>query len=175
VWVSKLRLDEREQRPETLIAMLANHSSSHLPDNISKRDIGIPDAVIAGFLGLGLGYSEWPAEVKKRGYEWSPGLEKVIIERELEYFRPEIQLLMSEETIKVHPSGVRSNSLNTILKRLKGEPWMGRPAEREERLRAHRLLGKDAKYVTLYEHVFFATSDANVDGRIAGPAVFRIT
>jgi hypothetical protein len=125
--------------------MPADHSTPQPPTDLSKTDPAVPDAVIEDFLGLGLAYSEWPAEVEKRGHVWFPGLEKTIIEKELEFFKPEIQLLRLEPKI-AQSSRSKSNSLASILKRLKGEPWVeGRPDEREERLRTHRLLGKDAK------------------------------
>jgi hypothetical protein len=113
---------------------------------LPKIDVAVPDAVIEDFLGLGLAYSEWPAEIEKRDYVWHAGLENTIIEKEWEFFKPEIQRLRLEPKI-AQSSRSKSNSLASILKRLKGEPWAeGRPDEREERLRTHRLLGKDAKY-----------------------------
>jgi hypothetical protein len=103
------------------------------------------DNAIHEFLGLGLPYSAWPEEVKRRNYTWYPGLEKVIIQKEYEFFRDEIQNLRLEPTI-VQSSRVKSNSLKSILKRLKGEVWMdGYPAEREERFQKRRLLSMDAK------------------------------
>jgi hypothetical protein len=137
------------ERPSELpTAMRANHFTSHLPNNISKKALAVPDADITDFLGLGLAYSEWPAEIQKRGHLWSPSLQNTIIKREWEFFRSEILRLKSEPEIKSHSTRLKSNSLPSILKRLQGEPWMqGHPDEREERLRANRLLGKDARYV----------------------------
>ena len=116
--------------------------------NLFKTDPAVPNEDIDSFLGLGLAYSEWPAEVRKRGHVWYPGLEKIIIEKEWEFFKAEIQRLRLEPKItQSSRSRSKSNSLASILKRLKGEPWVeGRQDEREERLRTRRLLGKDAKY-----------------------------
>lgn len=115
----------------------------------TNKDLAVPDAVIEDFLGLGLAYSEWPAEVRKRNYVWYPALKNIIIKKQWEYFKPEIQVLRLEPRIG-QPSRSKSNSLESILMRLKGEPWAeGRPDEREERLRTHRLLGKDAKYAII--------------------------
>lgn len=125
--------------------MLANHSKSQQLSNISKTDLLVPSAVIAKCLGSGLAYSEWQAVVEKQGYVWSTKLKKAIIEEEWEFFRPEIQRLRSEPRITQSTSS-KSNSLVSIWKRLKGEPWLeGYPDEREERLRTRRLLGKDTK------------------------------
>jgi uncharacterized protein YydD (DUF2326 family) len=126
--------------------MATDHSTPQRSSNLSKTDFPVPDDVIEDFLGLGLAYSEWPAQVQKRNHVWYPGLEKTIIEKEWKFFKSEIQRLRLEPKI-VQSSRSKSNSLASILKRLKGESWVeGRPDEREERLRTHRLLGKDAKY-----------------------------
>jgi len=129
-----------------MFTMSADYPTPQALSRSSKADLAVPDAVIENFLGLGLAYSEWPAAVENRSYLLYPGLEKIIIEKEWEFFKPEIQLLRLEPKI-AQSARSKSNSLASILKRLKGEPWAeGRLDEREERLRTHRLLGKDAKY-----------------------------
>lgn len=126
--------------------MPVGHFTPQPSNNSSKTCVAVPDAVIEDFLGSGLSSSEWPAEVTKRGYAWYPGLKNIIIEKQWERFKPEIQRLQSEPKI-AQSSRFKSNSLESISKRLKGEPWAeGRPDEREERLRTRRLLGKDAGY-----------------------------
>jgi hypothetical protein len=115
------------------------------PKQKCRTDAALLDAAIQEFLGGGLGYSDWPEQIKQRNLVWYPGLEKVIIKKEFEYFKDEILLLLSEPAIS-QPSRAKSNSLKSILKRLKGEPWMdGGKNEWEERLWSRRLLSKDAK------------------------------
>lgn len=116
-----------------------------MPDNTCKSHHSSLNKAIQEFLGLGLPYSAWPKEVERRNHTWYPGLEKIIIQKEYELFRDEIQRLRLEPTV-VQSSRVKSNSLKSILKRLKGEPWMdGCSAEWEERLHNRRLLSVDAK------------------------------
>jgi hypothetical protein len=136
---------------------MSDHSTPQPSSNSSSTDIPVPDAVIKDFLGLGLAYSEWPAEVVKRGHVWYPGLETIIIKKEWDFFKSEIQRLRLEPKI-AQASRSKSNSLVSIVKRLKGEQWVkGRPDERAERLRRRRLLGKDAKY-DFYRSVLFRGS-----------------
>jgi hypothetical protein len=125
--------------------MSDNHPTPPSPKQTYKTNSALLDAVIQDFLGLGLGYSDWPEEVRKRNHVWYPGLEKVIIKKEFEYFKDEILRLKSEPAI-AQSSRAKSNSLKSILKRLKGEPWMdGAENEWAERFWSRRLLSKDAK------------------------------
>jgi hypothetical protein len=91
-----------------------------------------------------LRYDEWPAALRKQGYPWKPNLRGIMIKKEFEYFREEICCMRQEQRIE-HRSKVKSNSLNSIVKRLKGKSVAGLPAEKEKRLQAHRLLSKDAQ------------------------------
>ena len=116
---------------------------SPMPAGDSKP---VPDAVIEDLLGLGLAYSEWRTELEWGGYMWNDRLKRMIIEKEWQFFKAEIQCLRSEPNIS-KSSRVMSNSCASILKRLKGEIWAaGVKDEQQERRRARRLLGKDAKY-----------------------------
>jgi hypothetical protein len=116
---------------------------SPMPAGDSKS---VPDAVIEDLLGLGLAYSEWQTKFERWGYMWDTRLKRMIIEKEWQFFKAEIQCLRSEPNIS-QSSRIMSNSCASILKRLKGEIWLaGVKDEREERRRARRLLGKDAKY-----------------------------
>jgi hypothetical protein len=118
-------------------------SLSPMPAGGSKSAV---DAVIEDLLGLGLGYSEWRTELECGGYMWNDRLKRMIIEKEWQFFKAEVQCLRSEPNIS-QSSRIMSNSCASILKRLKGEVWVaGVKDEREERRRARRLLGKDAKY-----------------------------
>jgi len=140
--------------------MPADHSTTPQPPSEQhKTDLVVPDEVIEDFLGLGLAYSEWPAEVEKRGHVWYPGLENIIIKKQWEFFKEEIQRLRLEPKIAQSSrskSRSKSNSLESILKRLKGESWVeGRLDEKAERLRDKRLLGKDAKYA-FYKSVLYS-------------------
>ena len=68
-----------------------------------------------------------------------------IIKKEYEFFKEEIQRLKSEPNTG-KGSGPKTNSLESILKRLKGEVWIkGVLDEKDQRRRDGRLLGKDAK------------------------------
>jgi hypothetical protein len=116
---------------------------SPMPAGGSKS---VPDAVIEDFLGLGLAYSEWRTELARLGYVWNERLRKMIIEKEWQFFKEEINRLRSEPNFS-RSWRTKSNSCTSIYRRLKGEIWAeGVKDEREERLRARRLLGKDAKY-----------------------------
>jgi hypothetical protein len=116
---------------------------SPMPAGVSKS---VHDAVIEDLLGLGLAYSEWRTKLESWGYMWNDKLKRMIIEKEWQFFKAEIQCLRSEPNIS-RSSRIISNSCASILKRLKGEIWAaGVKDEREERRRVRRLLGKDAKY-----------------------------
>jgi len=108
-----------------------------------------PDAILGmtidEFLGRGLGYAQWKIELEARRLTWNANLRNTIIDREFLYFMSEIEQLLAEPNI-AQGTGTKSNSLASILKRLKGEVWVeGKPAEEEERRRTRRLYGKDAK------------------------------
>ena len=125
--------------------MSSEHPTPLSPTQKCRTDPALLDAAIQEFLGVGLGYSDWPEEIKRRNHVWYPGLEKIIIKKEFENFKDEIQLFRSEPAI-AQSSRAKSNSLKSILKRLKGEPWMdGGENEWEGRFLTRRLLSKDAK------------------------------
>ena len=109
----------------------------------------VPIEVIDSLLGQGLGYDEWKAELKLQGYgdSWNEALKNKIIKREYETFKDEILRLKNEPNTATKGKDVqRTNSLESILKRLQGQEWAkGRPSEKKERLDSRRLLGKDAK------------------------------
>jgi hypothetical protein len=112
-------------------------------------DAAALDRAIEGILGQGLRYSAWRVALEKQlsfqGQVWHPGLENVIKKKEFEKFKEEILRLRLEDRI-AHPSRNKSNSLNSILKRLKGKPWVeGLPGEKAQRLQERRLISKDAK------------------------------
>jgi hypothetical protein len=88
-----------------------------------------------------LGYDELAAELQK------PCSRNTIIEEEFEYFKEEILRMRREKGFRHRPSKVFSNSLNSIVKRLQGEPVPGLQVDREKRKQERRLLSKDAQYV----------------------------
>jgi hypothetical protein len=109
----------------------------------------VPLEVIDSLLGQGKGYDEWEAKLKILGYGdlWNEALKNKIIKREYETFKKEIIRLRSESNTATKGKDVqKTNSSESILKRLKGQEWAnGRPSEKEDRLKSRRLLGKDAK------------------------------
>jgi hypothetical protein len=110
-----------------------------------QQDSIVPDWVIDGLFGRGLGYGDWKKELSGLKYRWSESLKYRIIKREYEFFKEEIQRLKSEPNTG-KGSGPKTNSLESILKRLKGEVWIkGVLDEKDQRTRDGRLLGKDAK------------------------------
>jgi hypothetical protein len=104
------------------------------------------DTIIGQLLGQGLGYDDWKMELGNLGgFAWTESLKNSIIKREFNFFREEILRLQSEPNTA---RGLKSktNSLESILKRLQGLEWLkGVPNEMEQRRRDGRLLGKDAK------------------------------
>jgi hypothetical protein len=104
------------------------------------------DTIIGQLLGQGLGYDDWKRELENQGgFAWTESLKNTIIKREFSFFREEILRLQSEPNTA---RGLKSktNSLESILKRLQGLEWVkGVPNEMEQRRRDGRLLGKDAK------------------------------
>jgi hypothetical protein len=119
-------------------------------DTTSKQaeDDVVLDKIIRNLLGQGLGYDEWKVQLKGRGdFTWSESLKNTIIKREFGFFKEEILRLKSEPN-KSRGLQSKTNSLESILKRLQGLEWAnGMPNEMEERRRGGRLLGKDAKLV----------------------------
>jgi hypothetical protein len=107
---------------------------------------GLLDTIISKLLGQGLGYDDWKRELESReGFTWSEAFKNVIIKKEFSFFRKEILRLQSEPNTARGPKS-KTNSLESILKRLQGLEWAkGVPNEMEQRRRDGRLLGKDAK------------------------------
>lgn len=118
------------------------------PNTISTQveDDAALDRIISKLLGQGLGYDEWKIQLKKQGdFTWSESLKNTIIKKEFGFFKEEILRLKSEPN-KSRALQSKTNSLESILKRLQGVEWAnGMPNEMEERRRSGRLLGKDAK------------------------------
>ncbi|KAH8794857.1 hypothetical protein BGZ57DRAFT_326890 [Hyaloscypha finlandica] len=118
---------------------------------------GVPDVEIESLLGQGRSYDEWKVRLKNHGYGglWNENLKNMIIKREFEKFKTEILRLQAEPNEA--PSGKdvqKTNSLESILKRLQGQDWAnGKPNEKVQRMRDRRLLGKDAKIRALQKYV----------------------
>lgn len=134
---------------------LLQTTGTALEDSFHLTPSGVVDGValdniIGSLLGQGLGYNEWKRQLKYRGgFTWSESLKNTIIKREFGYFKDEILRLKAEPN-KSRGLRVQSktNSLESILKRLQGLEWgNGMPDELAERTRSRRLLGKDAKSV----------------------------
>jgi hypothetical protein len=106
----------------------------------------VPDSIIDQLFGKGLGYSDWKREITWQGYKWNENLENQIIKREYGYFKDEILFLEAQENTATGRRSPKTNSLESILKRIKGEKWLENiPDEKAERLRNGRLFGRDAK------------------------------
>ena len=105
------------------------------------------DTFILKLLGQGLGYDDWKSELEiLGGFTWTESLKHIIIKKEFGFFREEILLLQSEPNTARGLGSKKTNSLESILKRLQGLEWVkGIPNEMEQRKRDGRLLGKDAK------------------------------
>jgi hypothetical protein len=126
--------------------MPQHSSTNHFPHQRLIHNRPVTDSAIAALLGQGLGYKDWEQRLRSDDYMWNEGVKNMIIKKEREIFMSEILRLESEQGIT--QDGISSNSLPTILKRLKGEEWFpGMPCERQDRLKHGRLLGKDAKLV----------------------------
>jgi hypothetical protein len=106
-----------------------------------------PDDVLDGLLGQGLGYRDWETSLQDQNFASGRNVRKILIKRELEYFKEEILLLTSQPNTSLErPDVAKTNSCESVLKRLKGETWVeGRPNERDQRYWNGRLLGGDAK------------------------------
>ncbi|KAE9366222.1 hypothetical protein N431DRAFT_386458 [Stipitochalara longipes BDJ] len=119
------------------------------------------DTTIGQLLGQGLGYDDWKMELENLGgFAWTESLKNVIIKKEFSFFKEEILRLQAEPNTT---RGLKSktNSLESILKRLQGLEWVkGVPNEMEARKRDGRLLGKDAKARCLQYHVSRWKSEA---------------
>jgi hypothetical protein len=110
------------------------------------------DTIIGQLLGQGLGYEDWKRKLENLGgFTWNESIKNIIIKKEFSFFREEILRLIAEPN-KSRKLKSRTNSLESIQKRLQGLEWVkGMPNEMEQRKRDGRLLGKDAKSVTLLE------------------------
>lgn len=122
------------------------------PKRTSRTKPTTPDDVVEllanTLLGRGLGYSDWEDHAQKQRIPYTGQLKNTLIRREFELFKEEILVLKAKPAEKSKRDEPKSNSLESILKQLKGLPWMtGRPAEKKQRLLCGRLLGKDAKYI----------------------------
>jgi hypothetical protein len=104
------------------------------------------DTAIGQLLGQGLGYDDWKTELESLGgFTWTENLKNLIIKREFNFFKEEILTLQSQPNT-AQGLKTKTNSLESILKRLQGLEWVkGVPGEMEKRKREGRLLGKDAK------------------------------
>jgi hypothetical protein len=104
------------------------------------------DTAIGQLLGQGLGYDDWKTELESLGgFTWTENLKNLIIKREFNFFKEEILTLQSQPNT-AQGLKTKTNSLESILKRLQGPEWVkGVPGEMEKRKREGRLLGKDAK------------------------------
>ena len=104
------------------------------------------DTTIDQLLGQGLSYDDWKTELENiGGFSWTESVKNLIIKKEFSFFKEEIQRLQSEPNTT---PGLKSktNSLESILKRLQGLEWVkGVPDEMEKRKRDGRLLSRDAK------------------------------
>lgn len=99
-------------------------------------------------LGRGLGYSEWEEYAKRLRIPYTGRMKNTLIRMEFELFKEEILILKAEPAGKSKRDEPKSNSLESILKRLKGIPWMaGLPGEKKQRMLCGRLFGKDARYI----------------------------
>jgi hypothetical protein len=110
------------------------------------ENVDVLDTTIDQLLGQGLGYDDWKLELENLGgFAWTESLKNVIIRKEFTFFKEEILRLQSEPNTT---PGLKSktNSLESILKRLQGLEWVkGVHDEMEIRKRDGRLLGRDAK------------------------------
>jgi hypothetical protein len=115
----------------------------------SLPNCGVPDVEIESLLGQGWSYDEWQVRLKNHGYGklWNGNLKNIIIKREFEKFKTEILRLQAEPNEAPGGKDVqKTNSLESILKRLQGRDWAnGKPNEKVQRMQDRRLLGKDAK------------------------------
>jgi len=121
-------------------------STHTLPAQSLLENGAVLDTIIGKLLGQGLGYDDWKRELESLGgFTWTESLKNIIIKKEFNFFKKEILRLQSEPNTA---RGLKSktNSLESILKRLQGLEWVkGVPNEMEQRKRDSRLLGKDAK------------------------------
>jgi hypothetical protein len=105
------------------------------------------DEIMDGLLGQGLRYLEWERSIKSQNYDWNNTVKNTMIKKEYYFFKEEIMSLREQDNEA--PKGrdnPKSNSAESILRRLKGKTWIdGVPNERTGRLRSKRLLGPDAK------------------------------
>lgn len=126
---------------------MADNDSHPKPEGSQCEDNLLTEA-IRNLLGKGLGYEEWQEELEtQKGFGWSENLKNTIIKQELEFFKDEVLFLKAEPN-RSQGTKSKTNSLESILKRLQGLEWIkGSPNELKMRLSSGRLLGKDTKYV----------------------------
>jgi hypothetical protein len=106
----------------------------------------IPEAFFDDLLGYGLSHSQWETRFRDNNYLWNDAVKNKMIRKEREWFKEEIQRLQAQPNTAGIMRRYKTNSLESILKRLKGEEWVkGIPDEKEIRFQERRLMGKDAK------------------------------
>jgi hypothetical protein len=108
-----------------------------------------PESIIDKWIGYGLCYDEWKTKFETAGFLWNKALKDKLINREYEFFRPEIERLLSAD------SGVDFST--TMMRRIKGETWIKGNlneedkefvrSENDKRSRERRLFTRDARYV----------------------------
>jgi hypothetical protein len=133
------------------------------------------DTIIGKLLGQGLGHDDWRRKLESLGgFTWSENIKNIIIKKEFGFFKEEILRLMSEPNKSRRPKS-KTNSLESILKRLQGLEWAdGMPNEMNQRRRGGRLLGKDAKSVVSFEVSPTYPLVHRLINCNQGPAVFSI-
>jgi hypothetical protein len=146
-WTEKLHWLARSIGFFLTISQQFSGLNAAMMSSMLNREVTIE--VIDSLLGQGLGYDEWEARLKLQGYgdSWNEALKNKIIKREYETFKDEILRLKHESNTAPKGKDVqKTNSSESIMKRLQGQEWAkGRPSEKEERLQSRKLLGKDAK------------------------------
>jgi len=114
--------------------------------NIEKRIPSLED--MDSFLGLGLSREQWKNGLESRNFEYDHTIKYKMMKLELDRVKSEIISYLTEDNFA--PKGkdnAKSNSVPTILKRMKGEDWMtGMTNEKKQRLHSRTLLGSDTKY-----------------------------
>jgi hypothetical protein len=113
----------------------------------SSPNRDVPNSVIDNLLGRGWGYNEWGTTLKSQGYLWNETVKNLIIKREFEKFKDEVLFLRAQpNTARKGKDVQKTNSSESIMKRLQGKEWVkGKPNEKEQRKQSRMLLGKDAK------------------------------
>jgi hypothetical protein len=112
---------------------------------------GIPQQVLDNLLGRGLNSTDWQREVEALRYTWKPIHRNCAIERELWYFKGEIEELKALPNTNTGP-GPKSNSCRSILLRIQGKT-----GEKARRLQMRRLCGPEISSVILHSISFSST------------------